>query len=117
MKHMLVLLSVCMAFMFSSCAKAPPISQSDEIMRYGWFMPDEKMKVYFKGDEFIMEGVENSKLSLKGKCFTDENTITVVSESFGTVVFDYELSADKLRLSYFGRTAEFVKDTDFIDIQ
>ena len=107
-------------FLFSgtSCALAPPRSPAEEIALHSWYLSGQKVRLSFEGDEMTIrsEGSDD-RIYLKGKYFTDEDKLTVLSDDCGTVIMTYRLVADKLELTYAGRTAELVKDSSFIDIQ
>ena len=113
-----VLLALAAAFTASSCAQAPPVSPADEIRLHSWYLPSQQARLSFDGGELLLVSDGEAHVTyIKGKCFTDDDTLTVLSETAGTVVLTYKLINDRLELTYSGRTAEFVKDDNFIELQ
>ena len=113
-----VLLALAAAFTAASCAKAPPVSPADEIRLHSWYLPSQQARLFFEGSEMLLVSDGDAPATyIKGRCFTDDDTLTVLSETAGTVILTYRLINDRLELTYSGRTAEFVKDDDFIELQ
>ena len=100
----------------SSCVQAPPSSAADELPLHGWYLPSQQARLSFcDGILILSRDTDGAGPVIKGRYFTDGSTITVLSESAGTVKMTYSLVNDRLELTYSGRTAEFVKDNNFID--
>lgn len=98
------------------CVPALPCSPCDEIRRYKWEICSDKRddsgEISFKGNELYMcADISGSKASVKGKCFIDDERITVLADGYDTLQFDYTLDGDKLFLSYFSKKLTFQKKT------
>lgn len=115
-KTVISLITAAALFSCTSCTAAPPCSPSEEIMLHSWYSAEQKVRLSFEDGELLMKSEDNGgKLCLKGKCFTANDSLTVLSYGFGTVIMTYKLKNDELELTYFGKTAIFVKYDDLID--
>lgn len=112
--YMLILSGLIVLY---GCTGAPPRSAEEEIKLFEWVRTDEKDArdeqlghIVFSENGVSLTSVQgDNRLDLTGECIIEESTITVITENFGTVVMGYELNSDRLTLSYFGKTATFVK--------
>lgn len=111
------LLSLCICLLMAGCVNAPPLDASEEIKRYEWVRTDENGAknetsghLAFSGSSLsLTSSYGESRLDLNGECIVENDTITVITDDFGSVVMEYELSSEKLTLKYAGKTAKFVK--------
>lgn len=100
----------------AGCIAAPPDSPAEEVVRYKWRPSDEvnsavRGELLFNDDEILFAArLSDTEVRLRGEYLIDDNTITVMSEQYGTVCMDYELSSEYLTLTYYGKSARFVKD-------
>lgn len=100
----------------SGCTTAPPQNAAEELCRYQWIPKTAEGSLTFSEDTLslsVQQGDNSVKLS--GVYFADDDTLTVLSEDYGTVVMQYALVADQLRLTYFDKEAVFVKEGGFTD--
>lgn len=107
----ILVLSVASA---GGCITAPPRDPAQEIVMHKW-SPEGKEgetrgELLFCDDEMLFSAkMSDTEVRLRGEYLIDDKTITVMSEQYGTVCMDYELSSEYLTLSYYGRSAKFVK--------
>ena len=99
----------------SGCTTAaPPQNAAEELCRYEWIPKTAEGRLTFSGGSLQLSVQQGeNRIALNGVCFTDEDTLTVLSEQYGTVVMQYELAADQLHLTYFDKQATFVKGNSF----
>ncbi len=111
-----ILYIICISVMIftSACTASPPTTAAEEIQRHDWQMLDSSGEEYasltFDDDRFFLKAqVYDSPLSLSGEYYVDEDTISVDTESFGTILLKYKLNSDELTLTYFGKSVVFLK--------
>lgn len=108
-----------LVFFCQGCTAAPPDCPAVEIVRYKWRPTDDsgnkaasRGELVFCDDEILLAAkVSDTEVRLRGEYLIDDDTITVMSEQYGTVCMGYDLSSEYLTLTYFGKSARFVKDT------
>ncbi len=98
----------------TGCITAPPECPAQELVRHKWFPENktgmERGELLFCDDEMLLSAkMSGTEVRLRGEYLIDDKTITVMSEQYGTVCMDYDLSSEYLTLSYYGRSAKFVK--------
>lgn len=109
-----VLLCAAVMLGLPGCAEAPAHSAAEEIVRHCWSLGQtgsvRACRLSFDGDEihFCAEGY-GEPVELCGECFVSGSSITVLSETCGTVCFDYQLCGDKLILRCCGREVTLLK--------
>ena len=102
--------------MLSGCTAAPPQSAGEEIVRYHWIPETAEGGLDFAEHQLYLSVRQGSnQVNLKGEYFMVADTLTVLSEDYGTVVMTYELVNHQLKLTYFGQEAVFVKADNFTD--
>ena len=93
--------AVMLLLLLPGCTDSPPLSSAE---------------LFVKNNSLTLEAELNGeKTSIKGECFIDNEHITVISDDYGTVVFDYKLNDDKLILEYYKKNITFIKDGQNID--
>ena len=86
-------------------------------MLHQWAVADASGKKLEDGGRLLFENggclltadPSGTKVLLRGTCFCDDQTLTVLSEDCGTVQMSYRLSENTLALTFSGRTAYFIK--------
>ena len=112
--------AVMLLLLLPGCTDSPPLSSADELNLHRWSIFSDTDNIsgilFFKNNSLTLEAELNGeKTSIKGECFIDNEHITVISDDYGTVVFDYKLNDDKLILEYYKKNITFIKDGQNID--
>lgn len=103
-----VLLCAVLMLLPGGCVQAPPQSAGQELARHSWGIEQpgagRECTLDFSADSltFSAKGF-GEPVELSGYYYVSESDITVMSDTLGTVCFDYRLSGNKLILSYSGR--------------
>ena len=110
-------LILCIAVsILGGCAASPPGSAGEELVRHRWILGEGKerqCRLTFSDHTLTLTAQGfGEEVSLSGDCFVQEQRITVLSEEYGTVCFDYSLRGDKLLLSFFGKNMTLVKQRE-----
>ena len=90
---------LCISFILSSCRNSPPISAKDEIALYEWTITDISGNTH--GSVSFRDGkinISDNIINFTNECTVNENTITVNSQNYGTVIFNYTVSGNTLEL-------------------
>ncbi len=108
-------LIICIAVsVMGGCVPSPPESAGEELTRHHWELPQpsgaRSCTLDFAQDRLTLTASGfGEDVNLTGECLVGDGTVTVLSEDFGTVSFDYELDGEKLLLRYCGRCMTLVK--------
>lgn len=100
--------------MSSSCSGAAPLTSNEEIKLHRWNIYSETDDISgfltINKNELTLDAeLSGEKISLNGESFIDDNRITVLSDEYGTVVFEYKLIDDKLTLVFYNKKLTFIK--------
>ncbi len=97
-----------------SCRRESPETAAQELAAHKWSLSGEQgeCSLTFDDDSLTLVGKMNDSetFDLKGKYFADDSRLTVVTEEYGTVDFDYVLENEKLKISCFGMEVVFLDD-------
>ncbi|MBQ8133739.1 MAG: hypothetical protein IJ192_04960 [Clostridia bacterium] len=97
-----------------SCRKESPETAQQELAAHKWSLSSEqgKYSLTFEDDSLTLAGKmsDSETFDLRGKYFADDSRLTVVTEEYGTVDFDYVLENEKLKISCFGMEVVFLDD-------
>ncbi len=99
-----LLLILFLSLILSSCQNAPPTAAKDELSRYEWTITDISGNPH--GSVSFHDGkikVSDDIIDFDADCIIDENTITVNSKNYGTVILHYTMSGNTLELEYLGK--------------
>lgn len=103
-KFLTIILAALSVIFLSACREQSPTTAAEEISRYNWSLTGEygECSLHFDNDtaELSANISAEETIKVRGKYFTDENTITVDTDEYGTVVFAYQLKDDKLILTF-----------------
>ena len=99
--------------MLCGCRQASPETKAGELAAHRWEMADTSVsgRIDIDGDIFTLSGVAEGteNVSLSGKYFADDETITVETEDQGTVRLSYDINNEKLILTYYGNELTFFR--------
>lgn len=113
------MLAAVLVMMTGGCTvNAPPRSAADELRVHRWIPKSAEGNLVFQ-DSTVQLSVQQGDncIELCGEYFTDKDKLTVISDTYGTVVMYYELTADKLILKYFDKEAVFTKADEADSVQ
>ena len=99
-----LLLILFLSLILSSCQNAPPTAAKDELSRYEWTITDISGNPH--GSVSFHDGkikIADNLIDLTDDCLISENTLTVNSKNYGTVILHYTMSGNTLELEYLGK--------------
>ncbi len=99
-----ILLCTSILLITSSCKNTPPSSPKDELPLYQWTITDisgnSHGTVSFSNGKII---ISDNLLDFTENCIIDDNCITVNSQAYGIIQFNYTLQGNSLELSFLGK--------------
>lgn len=101
-----IIILLCIVFLFCGCTSAPPSDCSDELISNNWLLYDgnnaKSGKLSFSDGYIILSADidESNPFVLKEECIVDTEKIVITSENYGILNIKYTISGDNLTLSY-----------------